>query len=145
MNQSDQNDTPNLKDRIIIDTNLWLHFLITKSYPALEKIFTEKFVTLLYSQDLIDEFIEVAKRPKFKKYFNSNDLQELLLGMSRRAHFIEVSSRVILSRDPKDNFILSLAKDGKATYLITGDKDLLVLKKFGKTKIVTLGEYLQIL
>jgi putative PIN family toxin of toxin-antitoxin system len=113
------------------------------SLQKVKKYFAEKAVTLLYSQELIDEFIEVAKRPKFKKYFNSVDLQELLLGMSRHAHFIEVSSRVLISRDPKDNFLLSLAKDGKATHLITGDKDLLVLKKFRKTRIVTLGEHMQ--
>lgn len=133
---------PKLKDRIIIDTNLWLSFLITKDYSRLDKILSDKLVTLLYSQQLIDEFIEVAQRPKFKKYFTAKDLQELLLGMSRRAHFIDVSVNVEICRDPKDNFLLSLAKDGKASHLITGDKDLLLLKKFGKTKILTLTEYL---
>jgi predicted nucleic acid-binding protein len=34
-----------------------------------------------------------------------------------------------------------LAKDGNANYLITGDNDLLVLKKFEKTKIVTLSDF----
>lgn len=62
--------------------------------------------------------------------------------MAQRAHFIEVSSIVNISRDAKDNFLLALAKDGKATHLLTGDKDLLVLKKFGRTKIMTLTEYL---
>ena len=48
---------------------------------------------------------------------------------------IEVNSIVTICRDSKDNFLLALAKDGKADYLLTGDKDLLELKKFGKTKI----------
>ena len=48
---------------------------------------------------------------------------------------IEVASIVTICRDSKDNFLLALAKDGKADYLLTGDKDLLELKKFGKTKI----------
>jgi len=43
--------------------------------------------------------------------------------------------------DPKDNFLLALAKDGNADYLITGDNNLLSLKEFGKTKIVTLSEF----
>lgn len=30
-----------------------------------------------------------------------------------------------LCRDPKDNFLLSIAKDGNANYLLTGDNDLL--------------------
>ena len=35
----------------------------------------------------------------------------------------------------------SLAKDSKADFLITGDKDLLVLKEFEETQIVTIIEY----
>lgn len=132
---------PKLKDRIIIDTNLWLSFLISKDYPKLDKILANKLVTLIYSQQLIDEFIEVAQRPKFKKYFTSADLEELLLAISARAHFIEVSGTVKICRDPKDNFLLALAKDGKADYLLTGDKDLLELKKFEKTNIITISEF----
>ena len=42
----------------------------------------------------------------------------------------------------KDNFLLSLALDGFATHLLTGDKDLLILKNFGQTKIQKITEYL---
>ena len=62
---------------------------------------------------------------------------------SARAHFIEVSSSIRASRDPKDNFLLALAKDGKADYLLTGDKDLLTLKKFGRTIIITISKFLE--
>jgi len=133
---------PKLKDRVIIDTNLWISFLINKDYSKFDKILSERLVTLLYSQELIDEFIEVAQRPKFKKYFTTEDLQALLLSLSSRATFIEVDSTVDVCRDPKDNFLLALAKDGKASHLLTGDKDLLVLKNFGRTKILTIADYL---
>jgi len=133
---------PKLKDRVIIDTNLWISFLINNDYSKLDKILSDKLATLLYSQELIDEFIEVAQRPKFRRYFSADDLQALLLAMSDRAIFIDVSSTVTVCRDEKDNFLLALTKDGKASHLITGDKDLLVLKRFGKTKILTITEYL---
>ena len=132
---------PKLKDRVIIDTNLWISFLITKDLSKLDKILSDKLATLLYSQELIDEFIDVAQRPKFRRYFSADDLQALLLAMSDRAIFIDVSSTVTVCRDKKDNFLLALAKDGKASHLITGDKDLLVLKRFGKTKILSITEY----
>ena len=133
---------PKLKDRVIIDTNLWISFLINKDYSKLDKILSDKLATLLYSQELIDEFIDVAQRPKFRRYFSANDLQALLLAMSDRAIFIDISSTVTVCRDEKDNFLLALAKDGKASHLITGDKDLLVLKRFGKTRILSITEYL---
>jgi hypothetical protein len=41
--------------------------------------------------------------------------------------------------------LLALAKDSKATFLITGDKDLLVLKQFENTSIITLTEFLDYL
>ncbi len=55
---------------------------------------------------------------------------------------IEVLSIVSVCRDPNDNFLPALAKDGKADYLLTGDKDLLELKKFGQTKIKKISTFL---
>ncbi|MEP6467816.1 MAG: putative toxin-antitoxin system toxin component, PIN family [Parafilimonas sp.] len=133
---------PKKKNRIIIDTNLWISFLLTNDLTKLDKIFNHKLATLLFSQTLLNEFIEVAQRPKFKKYFLLADLERLLLQIKNEAEFIEVTSDIKLCHDSKDDFLLSLAKDGKATYLITGDKDLLDIKNFEKTKIVTITEYL---
>lgn len=56
--------------------------------------------------------------------------------------FIEVKSIVTVCRDNKDNFLLALAKDGQADFLITGDKDLLELKNFGQTKITTIVTFI---
>ncbi len=54
---------------------------------------------------------------------------------------IEVRSVVALCRDPKDDFLLSLAKDGKADFLITGDDALLILEKFEETEIVRYSDF----
>src|SRR5215470_11000510 len=102
---------PRPADRIIIDTNLWISYLLTKD-AKLDRLLANNLTTLLFSQDLITEFIEVARRPKFKKYFSSPDLEALLMSISTKAIFIEVLSSVNLSPDPKDNFLLALAKDG---------------------------------
>jgi putative PIN family toxin of toxin-antitoxin system len=64
--------------------------------------------------------------------------------MNTKAELIMIKSNIRVCRDPKDNFLLSLAKDGKASHLITGDHDLLVLKKTGKTRILTMSDYLNI-
>jgi len=133
---------PRKRHRVIIDTNLLISFLINRDFSKLERLLVSKKITLLFSQELIDEFVEVARRPKFKKYFTDTGIQELLTQISTRAEFIDVISKVEASTDPKDNFLLSLAKDGKATHLLTGDKELLSLKKFIKTELITITEYL---
>jgi len=54
---------------------------------------------------------------------------------------IEVSSKINECRDSKDNFLLNLAVDSKADYLITGDNDLLIIKKIKKTKIINWTDF----
>lgn len=130
------------KDKVIIDTNLWISFLLTKDFYKLDKMISNDGLTFLFSNELLDEFVEVTQREKFKKYFDLDDVEVLLKRIQRKSFFVKVKSIVTDCRDPKDNFLLSLAKDGKATHLITGDKDLLVLEKFGKTKILTMTDYL---
>lgn len=131
----------NSQDRIIIDTNLWISFLIKKDFSKLDNILVSQKAILIFSEELLTEFIEVVKRPKLKKYFSKNDLQNLLNIIEDYAEYIEITSNVNECRDEKDNFLLNLAKDGKVDYLITGDKDLLELNPFGKTKIVTITGY----
>lgn len=58
-----------------------------------------------------------------------------------RGDLIAVRTEIKICRDPKDDFILSLCKDGNADYLITGDKDLLVLNPFENTKIMTITDF----
>lgn len=129
-------------DRIIIDTNLWISFLLSKRSSGLDRFFHDKSIVIIFSKELLDEFIEVARRPKLKKYFNLADIEELLLQISLHAELVTVSSNINICRDPKDNFIFSLAVDSNATYLLTGDKDLLDVSKVGKSKIITLTQFL---
>ena len=123
--------------RLILDTNLWISFLISSKYEKLDK--------LLFSEELLGEFVAVSKRPKLRKYISKDELEDLLETIDQVAEFVNVTSDVIECRDPKDNFLLSLAVDGKADYLLTGDKDLLVLEKIGDTDIKTISEFLNLI
>ena len=130
------------KTKVIIDTNLWISFLITKNYTKLDSLFERKKIQLLFSKELIEEFILVAKRPKFEKYFKESDIERLLNLFDSIGKLVQVKSDVKDCRDFKDNFLLNLAIDGKAKYLISGDKDLLVLGKIEKTTIITMADFL---
>jgi predicted nucleic acid-binding protein len=51
--------------------------------------------------------------------------------------------QVDVSPDPGDNFLLAMAQAGKTDFLVTGDKrDVLALKTFGTTRIVTVRQML---
>lgn len=130
-------------ERIILDTNLWISFLITGDLRKLDGRIRNKKVKLIFSLESIEEFLAVANRPKFKKYFTKADIEQLMDLFDSYGELVNVTSTVELSRDAKDNFLLALAKDGKADYLVTGDKDLLSIASVGKTKIITMAEYVK--
>ncbi len=127
--------------KVILDTNLWISFLITKDFNFLDKYIENRKVKFIFSEELIQEFLEVSSRQKFKKYFTDKDVERLLLIFDRFGVLVEVTSQLNLCRDNKDNFLLNLATDSKADYLITGDNDLLELKNLQQTKILTIKAF----
>lgn len=134
----------NKPNRVVVNTNIFISFLISDTFPKLDKHLKANKIRLLFSDELLDEFLEVTKKPKFRKFFSDKEITMLLEGIEEHADFIEVESIVDVCRDKKDNFLLSLCLDAKADYLITGDEDLLTLKKFNKTSIVKIADFLKI-
>lgn len=55
---------------------------------------------------------------------------------------IEITENIAACRDPKDDKFLELAVSGGATYLVTGDSDLLVLHPFRGISILTPTNFL---
>jgi len=127
--------------KVIIDTNLWISFLITKSHSQIDNLLINKKIRIIFSEELLTEFFDVIQRPKLNKYFSPNDNKELLDVFDFYGDLVKVKSRIEQCRDPKDNFLLSLAVDSKADYLLTGDNDLLEIGQIGKTKIQTITEF----
>ena len=133
---------PEEKHRVVIDTNLWISFLLTRDFSKLDRLLSTDRTILLMSQELLEEIVEVAERPKFRKYFDLFELTDLLVNLKQKAELVQVSSQIDICRDNKDNFLLSLAVDGAASHILTGDKDLLVLHPFGDIQILTIADYL---
>jgi len=132
------------KCRIVIDTNLWISFLLTKRFEFIDKLLESGNAELVFCNELLAELVDVADRPKLRRFFSTEDWVLMFEIIEQYAIYVSVVSSVILCRDAKDNFLLSLAKDAQADYLLTGDKDLLVLKTFETTRIVTITEFQKI-
>jgi putative PIN family toxin of toxin-antitoxin system len=128
--------------RVILDTNLWISFLISNRQKELDILLESGAITLIFSNELLEEFLEVSERPKFKKFFKKSDMKTLLTQIETFGELIKVESKINECRDPKDNFLLSLSVDSKADFLVTGDSDLLVLGKIKETEIITWQEFI---
>ncbi|MEY4541766.1 MAG: hypothetical protein RLZZ306_3523 [Bacteroidota bacterium] len=130
--------------RVVIDTNLFVSALINQNSRQRLNLVLEKMAIQILSDDaLMDEVYEVINRPKFKKYVSQSEIDDFYKLIQERTIRIETHSIVLVSPDPKDDFLLVICLDGNADYLLTGNKiDLLDLVQFHKTKIITLTEFL---
>ncbi len=131
--------------RVILDTNLWISFLISKNQSQLDKLILAGKIQLIFSPELIEEFIDVATLSKLKKVFTQAQISKVLELFDLYGKLVTVNSKIAKCRDPKDDFLLNLALESNADYLITGDTDLLVLKKIGHTDIISWNTFIAII
>jgi putative PIN family toxin of toxin-antitoxin system len=131
--------------KVILDTNIWISFLISKKLNAIDSLINNGDILLIFSEESLEEFVTVARRPKISKYIPESAIDEILSLFHKYGKLIKVISNIADCRDQKDNFLLNLAIDSNADYLVTGDSDLLTLGRINNTRIVTWNDFIRIL
>ena len=129
---------------IVFDTNVLLSALFFKSGLS-SAVFSHTVSThdVVTSAWMLDEFSTKLNSPDFRKknrnyQFDQATIHELTLFVRRAFRLLQPTNPLpALCRDPDDNHVLQLAEFAGANYLITGDKDLLVLDPFGLCRIVS--------
>lgn len=94
------------------------------------------------SQTTIEELNDVLRRKGFEKYLTEDERVEFLTALVREATLVEITETVTACRDPRDNKFLELAVSGKATSIVSGDEDLLVLHPFHGIAVLTPRQFL---
>lgn len=126
--------------RVILDTNILLSGLISPTgVPAqLIQAWLDRRFTLVSHHLQMTEFREVSKRDKIRvlvRPYVAGRLANQIIALAEMPNRLPPVAR---SRDPRDDFLLSLCEAGKADWLVTGDKDdLLALTHHGPATIVT--------
>ncbi|WP_330482233.1 putative toxin-antitoxin system toxin component, PIN family [Tumidithrix elongata] len=130
--------------RYVFDTNVIISALLFENgKPAQALRYALANGEVLLSLDLLEELNEVLGRERFNRYVTSEEREEFLEALVERGVLIEIVENVQECRDPKDDKVLDLALSGKAQYIISGDKDLLVLHPFRDVMVVTAEAFLQ--
>ena len=127
--------------KVIVDTNLWVSFLIGKELQHLKDLIVDVRIRLVTTDQLINELKLVTSREKLKKYFEPEKVTDLISLLDIISEKVKIKKIELICRDPKDDFLLALCKESKADFLITGDKDLLEIKHYGRTEILTLKKF----
>ena len=83
---------------------------------------------LIVSPKLHDELKDVLLRPKFRKYISEEEVRAYTRKLRTLATFFpDPPSRPGLTPDPKDDYLVALARAARVDYLVSGDPDLLNL------------------
>ena len=127
--------------KIIVDSNIWISFLIGKNLLGLQNYIDSQKIKIITCNEQLTELSEVLKKPKLKKYFTKDQISEFFELLDESSECILISTKSNICRDAKDNYLVSLALDSYANFLITGDKDLLDLKKIGHTIVLKYNDF----
>ncbi|MEA5489825.1 MULTISPECIES: putative toxin-antitoxin system toxin component, PIN family [Pseudanabaena] len=123
--------------RLVLDTNVLVSAILSPASISAKILnWGEDNGVILYSTATLTEVLSVLGRSKFSKYIDRDDIDGLSIRIKTVWLFVEILNQVQLCRDPKDDKFIDLALNGEASYLITGDSDLLVLKPIQNTSVI---------
>jgi uncharacterized protein len=131
--------------RVVFDTNVLVSAIISdgKSRDLFEKAILREFC-LVISDSILNELRVVLQRPKFKT--SEDEVHRIMLALMQTAEVVDVASKFsLVSEDPKDNMVVETAYDGRADFVVSGDRHLLALKDFKGIKVVGVNQMLLLL
>ena len=134
------------KMNVILDTNIWISFLFGKQLHSVASVFDNADIKVYVSPEQVAEMQSVLSRPKICEHISKESIEAMWDLMRTRCYPIEDYPAVESSiRDVKDAYLLAMAEAIPASVIVTGDKDLLVLKQHKETAIMTNQEFLVLL
>jgi uncharacterized protein len=135
--------------RVVFDTQVFLRALINPK-SACGKLFHiwQSYYALHVSDAIEAEIKDVLTRPIIRAKFPQIDDKsvDFVLETLKMAYRVEITGAIeAVSRDPKDDIFLACAKTAQARYLVSEDKDLLVLIEHYGAKVINVVTFLTIL
>ena len=129
--------------RVVLDTNVIVSAVASGGKPRqlLDRGIDGRF-QIVVSEFILKEVGTVLRRPKFKA--SDEEISNVILILMQSGDVTTVTSSFkVVGEDPTDDAVLNTAFDGGAEILVTGDRHLLELKEFKRTKILSVSEALK--
>ena len=136
--------------KTVLDTNILISGLIVKgnSPPKIiDYLRLNKFL-LITSEYLLWEFQQTVRYPKIRQKYKlaGKEIKEYFQAIKNRSKKIQIQAiPKIISEDFSDNLVLATAIEGKADFIVSGDKHLLNLNSYKKIKIIKAGKFVNTL
>jgi len=132
--------------RVVLDTSVLISALLFKGELSRLVVGWQMgaFIPII-SKETFEELEAVLGYPKFRL---SNEEKRLILRKEILPFFevMEVREKVKgICRDPADDKFISCAVSAEADFIITGDKDLMAVKRYRSVKIVSASDFLKMM
>jgi len=129
--------------RVVLDTNVLISGIFWTGKP--KKIINyarKRKIIFLTSKKLLEELKDVltSKQKPFK--LTKKEASIILDHLKKIGEICNIKSSISVCVHEADNRVLECAIDGKADYIVTGDKHLLEIGKFENIEIITVKEFL---
>lgn len=131
--------------RVVADTNIYISAILFGGKPEeIRKLARQGTIELLVSETILAEIAGVLKR---KFGWSDWQISEVIKDIRSITTLITpVSALSVIKEDEPDNRVLECAAEGKAQYIVTGDKHhLQPLKAFRRTTILNPTQFLELL
>ena len=123
--------------KVILDTNILLSAFLTNGICArILKRARHKHFSFILCAPVLSETKRLLKN-KFSLTAREIAFFVSVLSEAADEKYHPVGALSGVCRDPDDDFILLCVDETKSDYLVTGDNDLLVLKQYKNTKIIS--------
>ncbi len=133
------------RERVVIDTNVLISALLNPNGTPKQVVDTViEFCILLQSESCLKELETRLAKRKFQKYLSTIERSMFITLLRNNSQLITVKYHTEICSDPDDNKFLELSVLGQAKYLITGDKDLLVIREYEGIEILTASQFLSL-
>lgn len=134
-------------ERVVLDTNVLISAALRPGSPPRAVIDTVCAAdgVLIFSEASFDELRSRLLRPKFDRYVGRESRMVYLAQLKAVSEWVSTTGAKLGCRDPEDDKILETALMGDADFLVTGDRDLLVMSSFRGIPIVSPVTFLQLL
>lgn len=127
--------------RVVIDTSVLIRYLLKPSASTVELIEVRWLggeVQMVTAPELLSELAEVLARDAMRTLIEPDEGRVLLEAIGRHADILPALGPVpTYTRDPKDDKFVACAIAGEASYVVTEDRDLLVLGTLAGIGMVT--------
>lgn len=133
--------------RVVIDTVIFVRSLLKPRGYNSEIVKRVNEYELFVSEDILKEVVDVLHRSSLKKKYDPSGIIAIsdILDILSDAAVVTPSQKVNVCRDQHDNKFIECAIAAGADYIVSEDEDLLIIKEYGKIKIVSADAFLQIL